>query len=335
MTLSRTSSRFPLRSRPATLTHPTLAVLITYHDERELLTQCLDSVLGQTPAPDEVIVYDDASAAPARDYVPAKTDPRVRIIRGERNAGPGAGRNALLQAATAAYAHFHDADDLLDPAWSAAVRDALGDGEPDMVLTEIVAVRDGSVVSERVLGLDQLPEVGDLVRFGLRGSLLVPSSTFRRSLALDIGGFRPRDVLAQSEDFDFHIRLAAKARSWRVVDRALVIQRLRAGSHSGDQKAVWVSAARSVALLADELPGAYHQELAESAARIGGRLYQLGARADARAAYALSRRLGRAEYPTRRAGYRMVARVAGPVAAEWLGDAVRRLRRRGPSSPTP
>ncbi|HEX2780879.1 MAG TPA: glycosyltransferase family 2 protein, partial [Gemmatimonadaceae bacterium] len=67
---------------------PTVAVLVTYYNEGELLRECLTSILAQDPPPDEVLVYDDASRIPAQPHVPEGAP--VRVIRGSQNVGPGA-----------------------------------------------------------------------------------------------------------------------------------------------------------------------------------------------------------------------------------------------------
>jgi glycosyltransferase involved in cell wall biosynthesis len=304
-----------------------LAVLITYFNEGGLLRQCLDSLLLQRDAPDEVIVYDDASSVLPDSHVPAGSC--VRVVRASRNQGPGHGRNALLRETDCEYVHFHDADDLFAPDWSQEVRAAIARTQPDIVLTEIRSIRNGVPVSDRVLGVDELQGGGDLIRFGLQGSLLVPSTTFRRALALEIGGFRPREILAQSEDFDFHIRLAAAARSYTVVSRPLIIQRLRSGSHSADLESCWTSALRSVELLADTLPPQYRVDAADAAARIGSELYAINSRSQARAAFRLADSLGPARFLHRPRGYRMVARLLGPGAAEWVAAAYRRIIPKG------
>ncbi len=105
---------------------PRVAVLITYHDERELLGECLRSLIMGEDRPDEVLVHDDASAEPAVAYVPANIP--VSIIRSETNLGPARARNALLRASSADYVHFHDADDLFHNDWSCRVRQANWNG---------------------------------------------------------------------------------------------------------------------------------------------------------------------------------------------------------------
>lgn len=298
-----------------------LAVLVTYYNEGPLLRECLESLLAQEGAPDEVIVYDDASTQRPDAFIPAGSG--VRVVRADQNAGPAAGRNRLLREATSDYVHFQDADDLFHREWCREVRGAIADGQPDIVLTEIMSVRDGATVSAEVLGLRELAGGGDLVRFGLRGSLLVPSTTFRRTLGLEVGGFRPRDVLAQSEDFDFHIRLAAAARRFVVIDRPLIIQRLRSGSHSADMESCWTSAVRATELLAGTLPERYRTDVADAAARFGSELYAMGSHAHARKAFAVARRIGPARFRHRPRHYRFVARLLGAGVAEWLATAYR------------
>jgi hypothetical protein len=319
---------------------PTLGVLITYHNEGELLRECLASVLAMEAGPDEILVYDDASSLPAEGFVPA--DSRIQLIRGERNEGPGYGRNELLRRSTSDYVHFHDADDLFARDWASAVREEIARSRAEIVLTEIVSVRDGSTVSNAVLGLAACVPGTDLADFALRGALLLPSTTFRRELGLRIGGFRTRSVLAQSEDFDFHVRLAAAARRWTAIPRPLIVQRLRAGSHSRDTVACWTSASAAIELLSGQLPLQYRQGLSDAAGRVAAKLFDLGADAEALHACRVARRLGSPRFADRPLGYRMLAAVTGQATAERAGrlyrrlmpDGVRRaLRRAEPTTP--
>src|SRR5437867_4136279 len=93
----------------------TLGVLITYYGERDLLRECVESLLVSGEAPDEILVYDDASEWPARDYIPKGAS--VKVIRGAVNRGPAHGRNVLLRTSRSDYVHFHDADDLFHHDW--------------------------------------------------------------------------------------------------------------------------------------------------------------------------------------------------------------------------
>lgn len=307
----------PPAARPSA---PTLSVLITYYNERELLAECLSSLAAQAHPPDEIIVYDDASTYPAADYLPPGLT--VRVIRGETNVGPARGRNCLLAEARGDVVHFHDADDLFAPSWCAQVRGALAADHVDVVLTEIRSVAGDELRGERVLGLARLAADPDLLRFCLRGFLLVPSGTYRRDLVGALGGYR--ETLWQAEDFDFHVRLAARGVSYHVIDEPLVTIRLRPDGRSARRGEVWTSALRAVTLHAQELPAPYHQDLAEMTAHIGSQLFKHGCRRSAHEAFRLAHRLGPPRFHAQRRPYRLLARGLGPRAAEWLSLLYRR-----------
>lgn len=291
----------------------TLGVLITYHGEREVLTECLASLTGRPGSPEEIIVYDDASEAPAKDYVPSGAG--VNVIRGQRTIGPGRGRNVLLAASRADYVHFHDADDLFHPDWSARVRSCLG-ASVDAVFTEISSEREGTLVCERVLGLGRLGPSSDLVEFALSGSILTPAGTYRRGSVLRIGGYR--EDLWQSEDFDFHVRLAVSGLSYRCLDDPLVRIRIRREGRSSDRVSVWADYSRAVEMLANELDPRYRPHLADAARRAGAALLQLGAAGEARRALMLADALGPGLFADKRMAYRVLARMLGIGPVERL-----------------
>lgn len=304
---------------------PRIAVLITYFNEGELLTECIESVVRQAEAPDEVLVYDDASSIPPGPFVPQ--DVPVTIIRGATNRGPGHGRNVLVESTTCEFVHFHDADDLVDPNWARSIRAALVRNDVDLVLTDLTSIRDGKVASREVMGLvDGLRADDDLVRFALRGALLLPSSTSRRTIVKQIGGFRTRSQLQQSEDFEFHVRLAAAVGDrYTVIPEPLIIQRLRTQSHSSNKREVWASAVTAVRHLSTELPPVYRQDLSDAAARVASRLFQMGHWQDAQESVRLSRKLGRPRFRHQSVGYRIIAGAFGQRAAERVSRAYRRV----------
>jgi len=300
-----------------------LATLITYYGEEYLLKECLDSLLDQSDRPDEILIYDDASLLPAKNYIPPNYP--VKVIRGEINRGPAFGRNELLQHTECEYVHFHDADDLFHPNWCHQVKEAIDRTKVDIVITEISSYKEGVLLSEKVMGLERLLDIQDLVKFGLMGSILIPSTTFRRDIALNIGGYRTRDVLAQSEDFDFHIRLAATGASYIIIPESLIVQRLRENSHSQDKKLCFTSAMKAISLLSGELPECYVPDLQEASVRLGSNLFALKAYQEARQAFNFSRKFGIPKYLHRKGFYRLVAQLFGQETAEWISIVYRFL----------
>lgn len=312
-----------------------LSILITYYNEGGLLTECLGSLLGQLRPGDEVLVYDDCSADPPEPYIPPGA--RVRVVRGEANVGPARGRNRLLREAAGGFVHFHDADDLFASDWADRVRAALAVRDADVVFTEVSRFGDGPA-ADRVLGLNLLGPGADLVRFCIRGGMLVPAGTYRKAAVEVVGGYRAD--LWQSEDYDFHIRLAASGVRYEVIPDPLIHVRLRPGGRSRRRAEVYGSAVDAVERLGRELPAAYRDDLAAAAARFGGILYQDGEYRLARRAFRVSRQLGPAALGGSGWAYRAAVRLIGFEGTELVRSCYRavvphtvRRRVRGVSRP--
>jgi succinoglycan biosynthesis protein ExoO len=106
------ASRKPSEGQPVGV-----SVIMANHNGAAHLPAAIQSVLGQTLRDMELVIYDDASSdgsvAVAQGY--AVTDPRVKVIAGASNRGPGAARNAAIAAARGDWIAIVDSDDLLHP----------------------------------------------------------------------------------------------------------------------------------------------------------------------------------------------------------------------------
>jgi glycosyltransferase involved in cell wall biosynthesis len=87
-----------------------ISVIIPVFNDAPYLAEALDSALGQTRSPDEVIVIDDGSTD--ESFKVAQTFlPRITLLR-QANQGISGGRNAGLGVATGDLIAFLDADDV-------------------------------------------------------------------------------------------------------------------------------------------------------------------------------------------------------------------------------
>jgi glycosyltransferase involved in cell wall biosynthesis len=298
-----------------------IAVLITYHNEGAFLTECLDSLRSGRTQPDEILVYDDASKVSPESFIPS--DLPVRVIRGSENLGPAHGRNVLLEACGCNYIHFHDADDLFEQDWCDQVRSRLEAEDLDAVFTESVSFQNEAQTETGRTDLTELAAMPDLVRYCLSHSLLPACGTYRRERVLGIGGYSEK--YWQSEDYDFHIRLAASGPRFGVILRPLVRQRLHDRNRSGDRRRVWADGVRILETLSLELDPEYRPDVCDALVRAGRTLYGLGAIPEARNAFAKANRIGDPRYPGESAAYRFVACGCGPIFAERVGLAYRAL----------
>lgn len=297
-----------------------IGILITYHNEGPLLTECLNSVCRQLQPGDGIYIYDDASVVAAAGHVPEGL--RVTLIRGEVNRGPSFGRNTLLATCENEFVHFHDADDFFHPEWRRRVGGLL-DENIDAVFTEVSAYTNNELTSGRVLGLSRLLEKNDLTRFCIGGSMLVPAGTYRRQVVLKINGYR-EDVW-QSEDYDFHVRLAARRIRYAAIADSLVGIRVRGEGRSQNRVEVWASAARAVERLSTELPPEYSVDLANAASRAGAQLFRLGASRESDEAFRVASKIGPPSFVNEKLSYRLAAKACGPRFAERAGKFYRRL----------
>jgi glycosyltransferase involved in cell wall biosynthesis len=90
-----------------------VSVLIPAYNAALTIRQTLDSVLGQTITPDEVIVLDDGSTDETFSVVESYK-PRVSVLR-QPNQGVARSRNVLCERASGDLVAFVDTDDLWHP----------------------------------------------------------------------------------------------------------------------------------------------------------------------------------------------------------------------------
>jgi succinoglycan biosynthesis protein ExoO len=95
--------------------HPQATFILAAFKSRDTIERAIDSALAQTDVSVEIIVIDDCSPDETADIVNAYTDPRVRLIRLEKNRGPGGARNAGLEAARGDWIVILDSDDAISP----------------------------------------------------------------------------------------------------------------------------------------------------------------------------------------------------------------------------
>ena len=92
-----------------------VSIIVPIYNVEKYLSQCLDSIIGQTYSNIEIILIDDGSTdnSPQICDEYAKQDGRIRVIHKE-NSGVSASRNLGLSYARGEYVAFIDSDDWLE-----------------------------------------------------------------------------------------------------------------------------------------------------------------------------------------------------------------------------
>lgn len=90
---------------------PEVSVVIPAFDREATISRAITSVLAQTWDDFEIIVTDDGSLDKTVAVVEGFRDPRIRMVRHERNRGAAAARNSAIQTAKGKFIAFLDSDD--------------------------------------------------------------------------------------------------------------------------------------------------------------------------------------------------------------------------------
>lgn len=111
----------------------TVSVIVPAYNAEATIGACIESLLAQARAPDEIVVVDDASTDDTAEVVARYP---VRLVRLARNGGPGVARNEGAKVASGDILAFTDSDCVAPPDWLARI-------ERDLDDERIVAVTGG------------------------------------------------------------------------------------------------------------------------------------------------------------------------------------------------
>lgn len=175
-----------------------LSVVIPNYNHGRFLATAIAAHLEQKRPPLEVIVVDDASTDDSLRVIAdlQARDPRVRLLRQDRNRRVNAAMNRGLAAACGDYVCFSAADDLVGPDFAAASL-ALLDASPAAAFAfcdPAETLGDTGIVREFPLYLSAAPaylEAQRMVDIMRRAFFTISSNTavYRRARLVDLGGF--------------------------------------------------------------------------------------------------------------------------------------------------
>lgn len=96
-------------------TNPLVTVLMPVYNGEKYLREAVGSILGQTLTDFEFLILDDGSTDSSAEIIQSYSDPRIRLIRNERNRGISAVLNQGLELASSELIARMDADDISYP----------------------------------------------------------------------------------------------------------------------------------------------------------------------------------------------------------------------------
>jgi glycosyltransferase involved in cell wall biosynthesis len=266
---------------------PDISLLVPCYNAARFLPRLLESVRALRQPFTRVLAYDDGSTD---DTVAVARGLGLEIITGSPNRGVAHARNRLVAATPTEWFHFHDADDLIDPAFLVRLAPWC-DERHDVVSCDQDWLDEGS----RRLMIAWRFDPAEMAAAPFRALLHTPmgmnNSIIRRTTWDSIGGCDER--LAIWEDADVHIRLARAGARFHHVPEVLTQGLRRGDSFSHDYLKNWRCRLLSLeGYAAGTLPDDVRPVLAEALETAAGELALLGDSVAASRAVALCRSLG-------------------------------------------
>lgn len=195
-----------------------ISVVIPVFNGAAYIAQAIESVLGQTLLPAEIIVADDGSSDATAEVV-RRYQPRV-LYRRQTNQGPAAARNLGIRESKGELLAFLDSDDVWLPDKLRLQKAAL-DQEPelDLVFSHMSQFRSPELPAELAAGMacDETAQPSPLI-----SCLLARRAAFER-----IGPLRTE---LKADFVDWYLRAQEAGLRMRILDVLLVKRRIHAGN---------------------------------------------------------------------------------------------------------
>lgn len=197
---------------------PRVSVLLPVYNASRFLREAVDSILRQTYRDFELLAIDDGSTDQSLATLESYRDPRLRILRNDRNRGLIYSLNRGLAEARGVYVARMDADDISQPT-RLEQQAAFLDSHPKVAVV-------GSNVEDmdeagRTVSVSHIPCSNEEIQHKLlrRCCMNHPSVMFRRQQVVDLGGYREAHAL--TEDYDLWLRVSERHELANLSDRLL------------------------------------------------------------------------------------------------------------------
>jgi len=207
-----------------------ISIIVPTFNRAHMVTETIDSVLGQTFKDFELIVIDNFSNDTTEQVIKKYQDKRLRFFRHENGGVVALNRNYGINQARGEYIAFCDDDDLwLPDKLEKQIHEFEKDNHLGIVCTNAVMFDDtgnlgsfnGSAITAKDFTLKSL----------LRFSPIICSSVLVRKSALnDVGLMDTSPDIFTAEDYELWLRIASKY-NIKYIDEPLVRYRVHAGGY--------------------------------------------------------------------------------------------------------
>lgn len=208
---------------------PAITVLMAAHNAEKYLGESIESILNQTYADFEFLIFDDASTDNTSSILKkyADGDTRIRVIRNKTNIGLTKSLNQGLREARGMYIARMDADDIALPDRLELQKKYLEEHQ------NITCVGGATIIidaNSKQTGTKQPPTDLELLKFHmmLKNQMSHPTVMFRTADILSIGGYD--ESFRYAQDYDLWSRLLSTGKMIGNISQPVLKYRFHASS---------------------------------------------------------------------------------------------------------
>jgi glycosyltransferase involved in cell wall biosynthesis len=207
---------------------PLISVIIPTYNRGNTLREAVGSVLSQTYQNLELIVVDDCSKTPVVESLADIIDPRLRVIRHERNGGVSLARNTGAANAHGEFIAILDDDDTWERRKLSLQLEHMKKENCPASVTNFVLEGNQSLYSRKISREDPAWLIVTGTALGSGSSLLVQRDIFN-----EVGGFDPS--LRRAQDWEWLLRYHEHGYSMAILPETMMTYR---GDHRSSTKVV-------------------------------------------------------------------------------------------------
>jgi succinoglycan biosynthesis protein ExoO len=207
-------------------------IIPAYNTERYIKT-CIQSVLDQTYDNFEIIIVDDYSTDHSLEIIRQFDDPRIRVIKNDKNRGPSYSRNYAIQLAKGEFIAILDSDDWWEPNRLERMMSFINETNADMLFDDVLYIREGEkepwTTYSKFKGfiLDEPTEVS--LEYFVNNDLGILKAIIRKQLIEDHSIYYDESI-KYGEDFLFYLQLISKTKKVWLINESYYYYLSREGS---------------------------------------------------------------------------------------------------------
>ncbi len=207
-----------------------ISVVMPFYNREKYIAQTIESVLNQTFTDFEFIAIDDGSTDTSVEIVQqyADKDPRIMLIKNDKNRGISYSRNRGNALAHADLIAVVDSDDIYLPE-RFAKQYAYMQEHPEVSIVgthAYVIDEEGVRTGDCITYLSAPDEIAKV--FFYKGPFLQPTTMYRKNVVTEMGGYR--DKYALIDELDLYFRLLLSGKQGANIPEFLVLYRKHAQS---------------------------------------------------------------------------------------------------------